>query len=189
MPIVQPPFSPPSRLSDVIQQVHDAFQEMGNATPIMVGKAYLRQFGAGSDARVLFVPYTDGRMGPPIEMGNAASVNASCDVLVRAEPGGGDIDRLVRAEELAELVIGCLAVAASGRIEWGEYGDGSPVDVDDYGAEIAFSFRVRRDVLHAAKRWELPPAGMSTALPLPQPPPGEAGQVNTFDVEEEQVEP
>ena len=58
-----------------INNMIDAFAELGDATPILVGKHYLEHFGAGFGPRVLFVPEAGaGRIEKPINIGNAASV-------------------------------------------------------------------------------------------------------------------
>lgn len=168
MPLVSD-LAPPSTLADVLAQVRDAFDAMGDATPIMVGEQYL-EAGVGSDRRVVFVPESRGKIGPPIEMGNPASVTHSCDVYVRAADSADDFDRLKEVYALADLVIGLLVTAATGRISWGEYADGSPTDVPAYGAELVFSFTYQRDIRSAAKRWSLPAAATSGAPWTPQPP-------------------
>ena len=128
----------PSTLADVIEQVRDAFSAMGDSTPIRIGKAYAENLGAGSAPCVVFVPEADGRVGPPIETGNAASVTHGCQVLVYAAVGGEDFNRFANAYALVDELIGCLAVAASGRIEWGNHGDGSPNNFDSHGAAPCF---------------------------------------------------
>lgn len=170
----------PGRLSDVLRQVRDAFACMGDATPIMCGKKYLENLGEGP--RVLFVPNTDGRIeGPLNEDGtDAASALDGCMCLIRAKEGGDDFSRFDPAYDLRDRVIGCLAVAASGRIEWGSYGDGSPLDVDAYGAELIFSFTFKQAIPHLDERWALPPAAATTEPPRPLTPPGDPGEVEEF---------
>ena len=161
----------PSTLAAVIQQVIDAFAELGDATPIMVGKHYLEHFGAGFGPRVLFVPEPGaGRVDKPINLGNAASVVHSCDVYVRGPENGTDVGRFDAVYYLADLVINALITAAPGRIEWGALRDDSPVNVDMLGAGLVFSFTYQRDVTHAPQpvgargRWNLPAATASTAV-------------------------
>ena len=169
MPIVAQP-GQPSTLAAVIQQVIDAFAALGDATPIMVGKHYLEQLGAGFGPRVLFVPEVGaGRVDRPINMGNAARVVHSCDVYVRGPETGSDVSRFDAVYYLADLVINALITAAPGRIEWGSLRDDSPVNVDMLGAGLVFSFTYARDVTHAPQppatrgRWNLAAAQASTA--------------------------
>lgn len=184
MPLIeQPRAAAPSTLADVIAQVVEAFDAMGDATPIMVGKQYLEQFGAGSPPRVVFVPETDGRMGPPIEMGDAASCTHGCQVFVRAAESGDDLERFKNAYELQGEIVSCIAVAGSGRIEWGNHGDGSPVDVDTHGAELTFGFKYRRAIRHSARRWALPAPAADTSARQPLLPPGEAGTLDSFEID------
>lgn len=172
MPPITQGNAPPSTLADLIGQVKDAFDAMGDSTPIMVGSQFLKELGVGSAPRVVFVPEPKGKIGPPIEMGNAASVTHSCDVFVRASESGDDIARLVAAYALSDLVIDCIQTGGTGRVEWGDYADDSPTDVDAYGADIALSFTYKRDVLHSPALWSLPAPGADTSGAIPHPPPG-----------------
>lgn len=189
MPLVAQEHGVPSTLATVIGQVKDAFSAMADATPIMVGKQYLEHFGVGQPPRVLFVPETDGRTGPAIEMGHAASVTHGCQVFVRGAEGGDDLTRFENAEALEAKVIACLAVAASGRIIWGVRADASPVDVQLAGAELSFGFLFRRDIPHDAARWSLAAAPADTSDPRPRPPPGQPGIVDEVAVTVEPIEP
>lgn len=166
-------YAPPSTLIDLIQQVRDAFGRMANMTPIMVGKQHLKQ-GAGSSPRVLFIPEFGAGAGieKPIELGHAASMVHACTVAIRAKESGDDIARFRDAYALADLVIDLIQTAGTGRIDWTSLGDGSPVDVDAYGAEVVFSFTFQRDVPHNARRWALSPADDDITGQGPQPPPG-----------------
>lgn len=181
MTLVAVGYSPPSTLADVIGQVRDAFQDMGDATPIMIGKQYLEQ-GVGSAPRVVFVPEPRGRIGPPQELGNAASVTHSCDVAVRGQESGDDLERFKQAYAIGDRVIDLIKTAATGRIEWGDFGDGSPTDADAYGAEVAFSFTYTRDVPHDAERWALDPATADDAAAVPLVPPGEPASDMSLEV-------
>jgi len=164
--------APPSTLIDIIGQCVDALDAMGRFMPAMVGKQYLNT-GPGSAPRVIFVPEVGpGRVLPPYELGNAASVRHTCQIYIRASESGDDISRFRDVYELSDLVIDLVQTAGTGRIEWGDYGDGSPTDVDAYGAEIVISFAYRRDVRHNALRWGLPSATADTSENTPSPPPG-----------------
>lgn len=195
MPLVAEQHTKPTTLAGVIAQVISAFDEMGNITPIMVGKQYLKSFGVGGPARVLFVPETKGRIENPPEMGDAASIVHGCMVLVRAAEGGSDTDRFDRAYELGDLVIGCLRVAGTGRLAWNVFADGSPADVDTFGAELMFGFTFKRAVRHSAKRWALAAAAADPNTPQPRVPaagggtPAASGVVNTVAVTVDPVEP
>ncbi len=189
MPALQVVHANPSTLTTVIGQVKDAFEAMGNATPILIGKKYLDDFGVGSAPRVLFVPEAGGgKVGPPIEMGNAASVIHSCNVFVRAEESGDDVGRFDRAYALGDLVIDCIHTAAPGRVEFGSFEDDSPTDADAYGADLAFSFLYARDVRHDTARWSLPAADDDTSAVQPAIPPGQPGTVDSVDVTVDPVE-
>jgi hypothetical protein len=164
--------SQPSTLSRVIRQVRDAFSDMGDATPICVGKAYLDR-SIGSGPRVVFLPEVSGALTRPIELGHCASHKHGCSVVVRASESGDDLTRFDAVIALHDRVVACLQVAGTGRIEWGSDGDSSPTATDAYGAELTFSFTFRRDIPHDQVRWALPPADDTDDQgPFPQPPPG-----------------
>lgn len=177
----------PSTLADVIGQVVDAFDAMGDATPISVGAAYLEEGHA--PLGILFVPDVKGKIGSPLEMGGPASITHSCDVYVRAPETGDDVTRFRDVYALGDLVIGCIATAAPGRIEWGEYSDNSPTDVDAFGAELVLSFSYTRDLRHESSaaaaaagrkaRWALAAATADSSDPQPGVPPGAFGEVDS----------
>lgn len=168
----------PSTLADVIGQVVDAFSEMGNATPIMVGGEYLER-GVGVAPRVLFVPETGGKVGPGRELGRAASISHGCEVYIRGVDSGDDLARLRATYELGDLVISCLQTAAPGRIEWAQYADSEPMTA---AGEIKLSFSYTRDVAHSAARWALPAASADTSPKQVGLPPGVPGQVTSVAV-------
>lgn len=179
----------PSTLVDVLEQVKQAFSAMGNATPIMVGKQFLAQ-GTGSPPRVVFAPETgpNGAIGEPREMGNAASFVHSCVVSVRGVGSNKDTERFKASYALASLVIACLVVAGSGRIEWvGGLNDGSPSATDGTGAELTFAFTYSCEIPHAAGRWDLTPATADTSDQQPQPPPGVFGDGVSMNLTTEPV--
>jgi hypothetical protein len=167
MPFVTPTaaglYARPSSLGDVMIQVRDVFSAAADATPVVVGKHYLEQRGVGSYPRVLFVPDLAGSAGPPLEMGNAASVTHSCDVHVRGPERGDDFERFRETYALADRVMSAIRRAASGRLVFGAYRDGSATNVDDgAGAEIVFDFTYQRDVLHDTGVVAVAAAGAST---------------------------
>lgn len=168
----------PSTLDAVLAQVRDAFSAMADATTIMVGKQYLEQT-IGAPPRVLFVPEQKGQLGPPLELGDAASIVHSCDVYIRAADTDDDLDRFAAAYALMKRVMGCLAVAATGRIVWGSFDDESPTDAPAYGCDLAFSFTYTSAVRHDELRWRLDPATADSATWASAIPPGQPGTVDT----------
>ncbi len=184
MPIIRA-HAKPSTLADVIKQVRDAFDRMKEFPPgiVMCGKAYKGDRGPGSSPTVLFIPeFGRGKIESPYQMGEAgARVDHTCEVRIRGKESGDDFDRLTDAYNLMDLVIDCLAVACSGRIEWGDFSDDSPTDTDaGYGVELVFSFTYKRDVWHDARRWALPPADADTEDDGAHPPPGTIADGNTI---------
>jgi len=149
----------PSTLADVIRQVKQAFSLVGNALPIQVGVNYRKSFGVGSPPKVLFVPESPGgKILPPYQMGRPASYLHSCKVYIRGREAADDIDRFENTYKLADQVIGAIAVAGSGRIEWGAVEDDSPTDTNAYGAGLVIGFTFRRDIQPFDERWRLEPA-------------------------------
>ncbi len=173
---------PASNLAAVLQQITEAMGAIGDATPVLVGKKYIEGFGAGSAPRVLFVPEPKGKIGPPREMGNAASMTHSCDVAVRAREEGSDIGRFNAAYDLADLVVDLIDTACTGCLEWSDLRDNSPLAVDGLGADLAFSFTYRRDIPHSALRWSLAPATAASTTAVPQVPPGSPGTLEEMTV-------
>lgn len=155
MPPITPDNAKPSRLSDVLRQVRDAFDAAGIATPVQVGAEFRAQFGVGSGPRVLFVPEVRGNLQDPIDMGMAASMGHGCDLYLRADvETDDDFARFDSVCDLADFVIDCIHTAAAGRITWGECADDSPVKTDTgMGIGLALHFEYRRDIRHDARRW------------------------------------
>lgn len=182
MPPIATQNAAPSNLAAVIGQVGDALGALADATPCMIGKHYLEHFGAGSPPRVLFVPETRGKVGPPTELGFTASITHACDVFVRGPESGDDLGRFDAAYALGDLVIDLIQTAGTGRIEWTDYADGSPTNVDAFGADLAFSFTYTRNVRHDARRWALPAATADTSTKVPNVPPGVPSSGATIDV-------
>lgn len=176
-----------STLADVIMQVKQAFSKMGDATPIMIGKAFRTknkesQTNIGSGPRVVFAPEAlSGSIEPPLEMGMAATMVHTCAVYVRAKESGDDVDRWKAVYALADRVISCVQVAGTGRITWLTLEDGSPIDSDGFGAELAFGFTYQRDIVHDPARWALPAADADSATQKPHPPPGIPADSVTID--------
>jgi hypothetical protein len=181
-------YANPSNLADVIRQVRDAFNESGDATPIMVGKRYIEWRGIGRAPKVLFVQ-TPGKLGPPIECGNAASITHGCTVYVHGSEDGDDIGRFDAAYQLGDKVIAAIRRAATGRLEFGAYNDVSPADVDGLGAMLSIAFTYQRDVRHFPGISGLPSATASTVTETPAGmQTGDVGTVETVDVEAEPPE-
>ncbi len=169
--------APASTLIDVIGQVIDAFDAVGDATLIKVGARHLEQWGTGHGPRVVFVPDPPG--GGSIAKaqihGNAASQIHACDVYVRAdEETTDDLERLKLAYALQDAVIDFIATAASGRVAWGACSDDSPLRTPSgLGAGLSFSFTYQRDISHDARRWRSRPRNAAGAIlesPLTSPP-------------------
>lgn len=110
MPLLDPVAAgleaPPSNLGAVIRQIREVFDAAADAIPVMVGARYLKD-RTGRAPRILFVPGR-GTWGPPIELGNAASVTHACEVYVRGGEDGDDIDRWERAYAIADRVLSAL---------------------------------------------------------------------------------
>lgn len=166
----------PSNLAAVIRQAVAAFDAMGNGTPVDVGDWFVGEFGTGSDARVVFAPEMGaGKIGPPHEMGNVASMTHSCDVYVRAAETQDPLTRFDAAYDLADIVIECIQTAGTGRISWGAMSNHSPVKVPSgMGAGLTFAFTFTRDIRHA-KRARVAAAPTSNAPVSLQPPDNREG--------------
>lgn len=145
-------YGAPSDLCDVLDQIagkNGTIEAAGYSVPVLIGKRYLEQFGVGSDPRVIFIPEPRGKIGPPIGAGNAASVTSSCDFAIRGPEQGDDIFRFRATYNLIKVVISAIARATSGRREWGDLADDSPLNVDGLGADLKSSFTYQWDV-----RWD-----------------------------------
>jgi hypothetical protein len=100
---------------------------------------------------------------------------------VRAKESGDDIERLKAVYTLADRVIGCIQVAGTGRVTWLTLDDGSPIDSDGFGTELALGFTFQRDIPHDPVRWSLPAADADTSADKAQPPPGTPAGSVTID--------
>jgi hypothetical protein len=163
--MIPPDNAPPSPLSTVLGQIAiDVPNATADGTDIKIGKEYLEWFGAGNAGpRVIFVQHRKGRVGPPLEMGDACSFSMGCDMAVRAPETGSDFDRFAGVEILLARMCAWVAVACGGRVEWGDLADDSPLTVDVIGAGLAASFTYTYAVPHDARRWALPPATLDTS--------------------------
>jgi hypothetical protein len=162
MPPIGPSNAPASTLIDVLGQVRDAFDAVGDATTIQIGGQYLREWGAGHGPRVLFVPEPPsggGAIAKAQSLGYPASHVHACDVYVRAdEETTDDLERFELLYDLSDRVVDFIATAASGRVEWGSCSDDSPLRTPSgLGAGLAFSFTYQRDINHDAARWKAAP--------------------------------
>ncbi len=151
---------PPSPLGDVFRCVLAAFSAAvnptptsltpgGDATPIQVGKGYLKDFGAGTPPRILIVRRPKGVAGPVLEIGGheIGSRVHTCDVYVRGTEDGSDVGRYDGADELSDRLQNALAVVAGARVVFGSASeDAQPIDADAYGADDAWSFEYTRAV-------------------------------------------
>jgi hypothetical protein len=147
----------PSTLGELIGTIKGMFEQAADKTPIQVGEQYLTA-SHGTPPKIVFLPeFGNGKLGPPLSLGHAAASWAhSCEVRVRAKPGLEEENVFCYATSLADKVIAALAVAASGRLEWGAVTQTSPTASNSMGAEITFSFVYRRNVPHWEKLWNLP---------------------------------
>lgn len=143
----------PSNLADVLVQVREALDQLGVPCDVLVGRAYEGERAGGP--RVLFVPEVRGKLGPPLDMGFAASHWHGCEVYVRARDTAGDLDRFREAQATVDTIVDYLSVACTGRIEWGEIADNSPTQVETFGAELAFWFSFERQIPHDESRQNL----------------------------------
>lgn len=147
--LVAPTGAAPGTLIDVIQCVVSNFQTNGDGTPIVVGKKYLTDT-MGEPNRIVFVPEPKGgagRIAPPMNSEFVASMIHSCDVVYLASATGDDVTRFLNVYSLNDWLIGAITTAASGRLEFGPASDASPVDTDERGVAIAFSFTYQRDIV------------------------------------------
>lgn len=156
-----------SWLSELLRLVESAFGQVGDATPIMVGKQYLAQ-GFGSGPRVLFVPDPDGKVVTPPQLSNdyVAGIRHSCEVYVRAPETGTDEERFNAAYALADRVVNALKWAGAARVTFDgqPFRDGSPSDGDAFGAELVFGFSYTRGVPKDDSIWRA--AKVNTVSPL-----------------------
>lgn len=167
-------------LSGVIAEVDRLMLAVADSTTIKVGKQYLER-GAGSPARVVFVPDQDGDWGAPMKFsaGHAASVTHGCTMYVRAAEGTDDTKRFDNATALGDKLINALRRAAPGRIQGKKISDGSPVAVDAYGAELVFAFTYQRDVQKDETLWKVPSQNDTLTPIRPDEPNGPTGKSYT----------
>jgi hypothetical protein len=136
-----------STLAGVLEFITEALSKLAVNVPIQIGKNYLKHFGVGNPPKIIFVPESPGgSIGDPFMAGMCASYLHSCDVYVRAEPGPTDVLRFAPLYELVDKVVGTIAIATTGKHEWGTVSDASPLATDGCGCGTAFSFRYRRDI-------------------------------------------
>lgn len=176
---------PVSTLSDVIRLVQAIFGYLGDGTPIMVGAAYLEEPGPGAPPRVVFVPDSEGKLGPTtkINAGYVASWTHGCRVHVRGVEPGDDPGRFEPVYLLAARVIDVLKACDPAHVIVGPGNpkDASPLAVDaPSGAEVVFTFAYVRNI--AADPAVLRAARQITSVSPPDPdrPQGSTGK--NFDV-------
>jgi len=175
---------PVSTLSDVLRRVQLLFSELGDGTPILIGKQHVSEPGPGSPPRIVFVPDERGRLlsAQQLNSGYLAAWSHGCTVHVRGVDGGEEAGRLDAAVALADRVIQCLKALdpAHLAIEGEGPSEDSPLAVDAYGGGIVFSFRFTRHtpsdpaVIRAAR------ALTAISPPDPDRPQGDTG--NSFSV-------
>lgn len=147
---------PPASFSQFLRKILYYFRESGNATPILVGDAYLENVGI--DARVVLVPEAVGEVGPAMVMGSDASIAHGCEVHIRGAESGDDLDRYDAAHALQAKTISAIRRAGAGRLELKDYRPSSPTKVDAFGAQVSFSFSWRVDVQKDPEIYAVPDA-------------------------------
>lgn len=156
----------PSTLAGVLRAVKAMLSLSADKTPVKIGEQYLTA-NQGIGPSILFLPDTGGRIAEAIQSGHAcASWVHGCEVRVRAKPGIDEEDVFANCYALADKVIGALAIAASGRIEWGAARGESPDPSNKLGAEVVFAFSYRRDIPHAPRMWAIDYPALNTNDPL-----------------------
>lgn len=148
----------PSNLSQLLTKIKGMLQYVIPGVAIQIGSHYERG-NQGNPPLVRFIPENGGgRIGPPFGMGHAsAKCTHTCSVVVRAKPGLCEEDRFGPTYDLLDKVIGTISCAATGRIEWGAFGDDSQSTTDSPGSpSLRFDFSFSRDVPHVDKVWALP---------------------------------
>jgi hypothetical protein len=178
----------PSHLGDVLRAVRDTFEAAGDATPIRVGAHYVndKSRGIGAPPFVVFVPEPkDGRctISYAYEMGRPAKHVHACDVIVRAETPGDDIDRLSAAYALNDRVVQAVKRAGAGRIVFGEP-EGeypSPFTADSgAGVQLSWGFTYDRDIRGDDDIAAVPASAPDDTPDRPISPPGETGTIDTI---------
>jgi hypothetical protein len=157
-----------SNLAQLLGKIKAMLAYVVPGVPVQIGTHYERS-NQGNPPLIRFIPETGpGRIGPPIELGHAAaSCSHSCAVVVRAKPCPSEEDRFGLAYDLLDKVIGVISAAATGRIEWGAFGDDSQSTTDSPGSPgLRFEFVYRRDVPHVDKVWSLPAPVDGTERPI-----------------------
>jgi hypothetical protein len=170
-----------STLGDVLRLVEYAFSALGDGTTILIGEGYLSTFGTGSPPRVLFIPEKTGALvtAPKIGAGYLAGYAHGCDVYVRAAESGTDPGRFDAVYALLSRVTNALKWCDPGHIELSSrLRDTSPLPVDAYGADVAFSFVYTRGIATDPAVLKIPITSVSP--PNPDQPGGSTGL--TYDV-------
>lgn len=169
---------PVSTIGDLFRLVGAAFNALGDGTPLLIGRKYLAEFGAGSAPRVLFVPEEQGRLGRPTRLnaGELASYTHGCQVYVRGAESGDDAGRFDAVYALADRVINALKWCDPAHVvlEPGNPRDASPLPDDAYGADVVFSFVFIRPIAIEREIHRLPVEALS---PMdPDRPRGDSGK-------------
>lgn len=148
----------PSNLSQLLAKIKANLQYVAPGVAIQIGSHYDRG-NQGNPPLVRFIPENgNGRIEPPFGMGHSiAKCIHTCSVVVRAKPGLSEEDRFGPTYELLDRVIGVIGSAASGRLQWGAFGDDSQSTTDSPGSPgLRFDFSFSRDIPHVDKVWALP---------------------------------
>ena len=148
----------PSNLAHLLVKIKAMLAYVAPGIPVQIGSHYERG-NQGVAPLIRFIPEDGpGRIGSPISCGHSiASCTHSCSVVVRAKPGLCEEERFLSTYDLLDKVIGVIGAAASGRLEWGSFGDDSQSTTDSPGSPgLRFSFTFKRDIPHVEKVWQLP---------------------------------
>lgn len=135
---------PVSSLGDVLRRVQRLFSELGDGTPILIGKQHMAEPGPGSPPRIVFVPDETGRLGKASQAnaGYLATWRRGCTVNVRGAESGEEAGTLDAADQLVARVVQVLKALDPSHlaIEGEGASENSPLPVEAYGAGITFSF-------------------------------------------------
>jgi hypothetical protein len=176
-------YQEPSELDEVLEFIVALIRDAGDATPIQIGREYLKTFGGGSPPLILFVPEADGDVSDEaLETGHAGSAEDACGVHIRGAEDGSDVGRYRSAYALRRRVMSAIRRACSGRMGkpgFRKYAPSSPLMVDSgMGADISFTFVYKHDIRADEAIAEVSPAPIDTTPPRPVAPPGQpAGRV------------
>lgn len=143
------PAQPVSTLDDLLELVRRIFAEIGDGTPVMIGKEHLEDVGAAP--RVVFVPLVPGSgIGAPRQVAArlVASRIAKCTCHIRGAESGHEDTRRQATYRLSDRVVNALRAAAPGSLVLApaDSRDASPTGYEGYGFGEAFTFTFTGDI-------------------------------------------